>query len=363
MTPLRFIWLIVFWLTLTVQCFAQEALPQLSFLPTRLCGPMTTDDQESNALSSTVAEIEKLLADLPRGRERDIALKLRDAVSVRRLPGFCLDPRNGEFVAESVGGYGTGSREFRVALGNRSLPDIEFDLAAGPEEGTFDYAYRVSNGAKASAPITTWGLMTPVADRTKSLTHQLWPVAAATKSDRTVTVATREGTQTGMGPLLDPGGSELVRWKMPSDRFAIQAGSSLSLFAVRSAFRPGWTTAYVGSDDAIELPQLPLPEEVMAGLEVLSRPEHYFTGVLTVGPKFSPGTDRTWVAGDWLFGIQSMTMGGPLSATSPYVTELLDALVRIAASAPEALVPLKVRSPPKGAMEALVDKAVRMALR
>ena len=354
---------IVFWLTPATQCFAEEALPQLSFLPARLCDPTTTSDQESSAQSSIAAEIEKLIADLPRGRERDVALRLRDAVSVRHLPGFCMDPRNGEFVAESVGGYGTRSREFRVALGNRSLPDIEFDLAAGPEEGTFDYAYRVSNGAEARAPIATWGLMTPVADHTKSLTHPLWPVATATKSDRTVTVATREGTQTGMGPLLDPGGSELVRWKMPSDRFAIQAGSSPSLFAVRSAFRPGWTTAYVGSDDAIELPQQPLPEEVMAGLEVLSRPEHYFTGVLTVGPKFSPGTDRTWIAGDWLFGIQSMTMGGHLSATSPYVTELLDALVRIAASAPEALVPLKVRSPPKGAMEALVDKAVRMALR
>ena len=359
---LRFACSIVFWLTVAMRCVAQEALPRLSILPTRLCDPVATGNLGTSAGNSTEA-IEKLLADLPRGRERDIAQRLRDAVSVRHLPGFCKDPRNGEFVAESVGGNGTGSREFRVALGNHSLPEIEFDLASGLEEGTFDYAYRVSNGAEASAPIITWGLMTPVADRTKSLTHPLWLVAAAMQSDRAITVTAREDTQMGMGPMLDPGGSDLSRWKIPSQRFAIQAGSSLSLFAVRSQFRPGWTTAFVGSNDVIELPERPLPEEVMAGLEVLSRPEHYYTGVLTVGPKFSPGTDRTWIAGDWHFGVQSMVAAGQLSARSPYVAQLLDSLILIAASAPEAQVALRVGTHPNSAMEALVDKAVRLALR
>ena len=70
-------------------------------------------------------------------------------------------------------------------------------------------------------------------------------------------------------------------------------------------------------------------------------------------PKFEPGTDRTWIAGDWLFGVQSMVVAGRLTAGSTYVAELLDALFRIAGSASEAQVPLKVRSTPNGAMEAL----------
>ena len=362
---LRFTCPIVVWLTVTVQCLGQDALqnaiPRLSFVPARVCGPGATDDQETGDQSVT-EEIERLIADLPRGRERDIAEKLLEEVSDRRLPGFCLDPRTGDFVAGSVGSGGSGLGEFRVSLGNRGLPEIGVDVTARPDEGAFDYAYRVSNGAEAGAPIVTWGLMTPVADRTKTLTHPIWQVGAAALSDRVVAVTSQEGTQTGMGPLLSPGGSELSRWRTAAERFAIQAGSSLSLFGVRSDFLPGWTTAYVGSDDAIELPEHPLPRDVMAGLEVLSRPSHYYTAVLTMGPKFEPGTARTWIAGDWLFGVQSMVVAGQLTSGSPYVAELLDALFRIAGSASEAQVPLKIGSTPNGAMEALVDKAVRMAL-
>ena len=266
------------------------------------------------------------------------------------------------FIACLICNLKTAPTNFRVVLGNRSLPEIGVDVAARPEEGAFDYAYRVSNGSEAIAAITTWGLMTPAADRTKRLTHPLWPIAAATQSNRVATVSARKGTQTGVWPLLSSGGTELSRWRAAADRFAIQAGSSLSLFKVRSNFRPGWTTAYVGSDDTIEIPQQPLPAAVRAGLEILSRAEYYYTAVLTMGPKFEPGTDRTWIAGDWHLGIQNLIAANQLSAASPYVAELLNALIRIAASAPEARVPLKVGSTPNRAMEALVDKAVRMAL-
>lgn len=356
---------IVVWLTVTVQCLGQDTLqggvPQLSFVPARVCDQVATDD-EWTVDQSLTEEIERLIEDLPRGRERDIAEQLLSEVSDGYLPGFCLDLRSGDFVAACVSSERAGSGEFRVALGNRSLPEIEVDVAARPTEGAFDYAYRVSNRSEAGAPITTWGLLTPAADRTKHLAHPLWPVATAKQSNRVVTVTARENTQIGLWPLLSSGGIELSRWRAGADRLAIQAGSSLSLFAVSSNFLPGWTTAYVGSDDTIELPPQPLPSDVMAGLEVLSRPEHYYTAVLTMGPKFEPGTDRTWIAGDWHLGVQNMIAVRQLSTASPYVTELLDALSRIAGSAPEAQVPLKVGSTPNGAMEALVDKVVRMAL-
>lgn len=359
---LRFAWPIVLGLTFAMRCFAQEALPQVSFLPVRVCDPVATGDQGTGAQSST-AEIENLLADLPPGTERDIALELLNEVSIRSLPGFCQDPRNGDFVATSVSGIGSRASEYRVALGDRSLPKIEVDVSFQHETGAFDYGYRLSNGAAAAAPITTWGLMVPASDRTKSMTHPIWPVAAAAESDPAVAVAVQESAERAMGPTISVGGRDLSRWKMPSDEFAIQAGASLALFAVNSAFRPGWTTAYVGSDDAIELPRQPLREDVKAGLEVLSKPEHYYTSVLTIGPKFGPSTDRPWIAGDWLTGVQTMVAAGSLSARSPYVAEVLDSLARIGASAPEARVPLEVGTPPEGAMEALIDKVLRMALR
>lgn len=359
---IRFACSIVFWMIVAVQCVAQEGLPRLSFLPTQLCDPVTTGNAGTDAGPST-EEIQKLLADLPRGRERDIALQLLKEVSVRRLPGFCRDPRTGEFVADSGSESGTRLGKFRVTLGNRSQPEVGFDVASRPEESAFDYAYRVSNGTEASAPIVTWGLLTSVADPKQILTHPLWPVAAPTESDLAAMVTAQESTQTVTVPMLDPNGIHLSRWRTPSDRFAIRAGSSLSQFAVRSEFRPGWTTAYIGSDDAIKLPQQPLPQDLLAGLEVLSRPEHYYTQVLTVGPKFEPGTSRAWIAGDWHLGVQVMIADGQLSAGSPYVAELLGSLAVIGASASDAQVALRVRAPPRSAMEALVDKAIRLALR
>lgn len=348
----------VAWLTITMQCFAQEALPRVSFLSSPVCGSV-----ESEPLSSR-EEIKKLLAELPQGMERDIALQLLNEVSGGRLKGFCRDPQSGEFVAAYASGKEAGSSQFRVALGNRSLPRLQVDVAILPERGGFGYAYRLSNGVGAMAPIRTWGLMTPSTGRTARMTHPSWLVGVPVpRSDRVLTVTARESTAAAVGPTPNADGSDLSRWQAPSDRLAIQAGESLSQFALTSDLRPGWTMAYVGSDDAIELPQQELSEEVKAGLDTLSKPEHYFTPVLTIGPKFGPGTGRTWIAGDWHVGVQMMVSAGQLSAGSPYVAKLLGALAHIAASAPEAQIALEVGIPPSSGAETLLDKAVRMALR
>lgn len=247
-------------------------------------------------------------------------------------------------------------------MGNRSLPEIEVDVAARPESGVFDYVYRVANGSDARAPIVIWDLMTLATDRTKSLTHPFWQVGPRGRSDQAVEVIARERAPAALGQTLSTGGSEWSPWSAATDRFAIQPGSSLSMFAVRSAFRPGWTTAYFGSDDAIEIPEQPLPDDVKAGLDLLSRPEHFYTPVHALGPNIEPGTDRTWIAGDWHLGVQIMVTAGQLSAESPYVVKLLSVLGLIGASAPGARVPLRVGTRPNSAMESLVDKAVRMAL-
>ena len=89
----------------------------------------------------------------------------------------------------------------------------------------------------------------------------------------------------------------------------------------------------------------------------------FYTAVHTTGPKFGPGTNRNWIAGDWHLGVQIMIAADQLSAGSQCVAELLGVLSLMAGSAPEAQVPLKVGTPSKGSSEAIVDKAVRMVLR
>lgn len=83
---LRFTYPIAFWLAVAVQCFAQEAQPRMSFLSAPVCGAAEADDQGPGALSLR-EEVQRLLADLPRGRERDLALQLLKEVSEGRLQG------------------------------------------------------------------------------------------------------------------------------------------------------------------------------------------------------------------------------------------------------------------------------------
>lgn len=357
---IRFACIVILELTVTVQIVAQEVLPQVSWFSFPVCNSIETDDHDKGA-SASIEAISALLEELPPGRERKVAQKLLYELVGERLQGFCNDSQTGAFLAASSGGLGSRSTELRIVLGNRSVPEIEVDVTALPNNGGFGYVYRVTNKTYARAPIATWGLMTSKADHGIKMTHPIWQVVPSVRqSNRVRIIAVRENTEISLRPVLSTAERHFSRWTTPLVQHAIQAGSSLSLFTVTSDYRPGWTTAYVGSRDTIRIPDLSISKEITAGLEVLSRLENYYSSVLTIGPKFGPDIDRSWIAGDWHLGIQMMIAHGLLSANSRYVSELLSSLSRIAQS--EVRINFEVDRKPSDGMESVIDKIVRMAL-
>ncbi len=60
-------------------------------------------------------------------------------------------------------------------------------------------------------------------------------------------------------------------------------------FRIRSSFSPGLTTAYARGDGYIEAPG-ELPEEVVQRLIPLQRAPAWQKPVITIGPRFAPGT-------------------------------------------------------------------------
>ena len=332
-------------------------IPQLRFSPFGICGSADAGEGGSGG-RETEDEIRKLIKELPRGEERDIARDLLNTMSGGRLPGFCTDPRSRALVVTESDWAG-----HRIVLGNRSSLRVQVEVARLPEDGGFGYLYRVSNLADARASIMTWGVLVPDGNRVEKETHPVWMTVAPTvEPSRYMAVRARQSTEVLAGPAIEPG-RELARWSTPSEDLAIQPGRSQLPFGLRSGYRPGWTIAYAGSAEFIELPDGPVPEALEAGLDWLARPENYYSSALTIGPKFGPEADRTWVAGDWYQGIDAMVATGRLSAESGYVASLKDSLGRIARSASKARVPLTTSGKPREGIEASVDRAVRMALR
>ena len=112
-----------------------------------------------------------------------------------------------------------------------------------------------------------------------------------------------------------------ARWSTSLDEYPIAVGGKAAGFVVKSSFRPGWTTAYVGAGEGIHLPTA-VPGPVREEISVLARPEIKNSLVLTIGPKFSPDATPQWVASDWNLGVQKLVNRGRLS-DSAYIQGLM----------------------------------------
>ena len=351
---LRIAFLIAIGAVAAEQLIAAETVARMRWLSSPPCGSMRIEHERPNQSIHENILVD-VIAELPAGRERKIAQEILSEIGGTRLHAFCRDPHTDEYVANLPQSRGHSSSTLRVVLGNRSQPRIEADVGAVSGKGSFQYMYRVYNESHAKAPIMTWGLLIPAVDRANKMMHPTWQVLPPMQESRR-TIKTSQD----LGSHHVKSANNLSRWRTSSEKLAIQAGSSMSLFSITSSFRPGWTIAYVGSDDGIEIPERPIPEEVEAGLYLLSRPEHYYSSVLTIGPKFGPDMDRTGIAGDWNLGIQMMITAGVLSIDSRYVSALLNSLSRIAAA--EVRIEFEVDTEPLDDTEARIGTIVQMAL-
>ena len=363
--------LLIFGLGLAAQSGAQDLGGVGAWFAAPSCGAVEAGNT-GNLLGLT-QRARTLARELPEGRERAIAQALVQELEPGRLQLFCRDTATGELVAHYSSGIGatgvvseTESTELRVKLQNLSYPEITFHVAQLPDDGGFKYLYRLSNKSGARRPITSWGIMSLKADRSLELAHPTWQTSSTEGTGNSGVVSESGVVENLPGPGVQLGrdhhafARKLVRWTTTLDGHPVQAGASLTLFSVTSEFRPGWTTAYVGSDGGVQRPEGEIPAGVEKELNILLRPENYYSPILTIGPQFGPDVGHSWIAGNWHLGIQRMVKQGQLSPDSAYVAELLRSLTQIAQS--ELNLELNVSSKPAPGMEALLDKIVRMAL-
>ncbi len=358
-----------------IQCAGQFATVSI----TRLAAPDCSADNttvsasfgQGAASQDSVMERAVLLArDLPPSQERDIAQEIVGELRSGDVLGFCQDPQTGEFVAKIpvVGPTGvvsgTGYKEFRVALENRSDPEITQQImpqATGPH---YRYVYQISNRSGARGSITGWGIVVPAGDTSLRMSHPLWQANSTGDLLGPVGVVSEDARAKDVGPIPGLGGNvaggKLVRWTAGSPEIVIQPGNNLAAFTALSNYRPGWTTAYFGSGSGVELPEGDIPAVVNEGLESLLEPHNYYSAVLTFGPKFSPSVNKSWIAADWYSALDRMVLTGRLSSRSRYVSELLNALATIAQS--ETDVELSIQDKPSRGLEETIDSLVRMAL-
>jgi hypothetical protein len=78
----------------------------------------------------------------------------------------------------------------------------------------------------------------------------------------------------------------------------IAPGTSATDFIVRASYLPGFTTAYVKGGEPLSTPG-ELPFEAAQQLIPLMKLKESTRVVLTVGPRFAPGTDKRVIAADY----------------------------------------------------------------
>lgn len=361
---------------LAIQCAGQGVTASMTWLAAPDC---SSDDAVSGTSggpgptgqNSVMKRAASLASELPSGPERQIALQIVEELQSGDIPGFCLDPQTGEFAARIPAGIGptgvvseTEFTDFRVALENQSDPEITYEITPQAAGSGYRYSYRVANRSGARGSVTGWGIVVSAEDSSLRMSHPLWQANSTGDLLGPVGIVSEDAPAGGIHPIPGLGGNvaggKLVRWAASSAEMAIQPGKSLAAFTAISNYRPGWTTAYVGSGTGVALPDDDIPSVVKDGLEILMEPHNYYSSVLTFGPKFSPSVSKSWIAADWYSALHRMILTGRLSSSSRYIGGLLNALGTIAQS--ETDVALSVREKPSQGLEETVDKLVRMAL-
>ena len=329
---------------------------------------------DSKSPAQFLMRARRLADELPPGPEQAIARTLSRELARElgdgRLEAFCRDSTTGEFVARYPSdldtasfGPGTTLTEVRVQAQNLGAPEIAFDVVELPDDRGFAYFYRVSNNSGARQPITEWGVLCQLGDGTIESTHPIWHTISEQEAigDAWFSLGGRSGNRpTEAVKTLPVLPRNLVRWMTRSNEYPIRAGQSLAMFVLTSKFRPGWTTAFIGSKGEVRRPEGPIPDTIARELRILLRPMNNYLPVVTIGPQFGLDSSRSRIAGDWSLGIQQMIRHGELTSQSTYVVALLDTLLQIEKYDPD--LQFKIKSRPKSGMEMLIDKVIRLAL-
>lgn len=243
----------------------------------------------------------------------------------------------------------SGRMTASVSMLNQVQAGISTIVTAN-SDGTYNYAYTVSNAPGAAHPIKVWSIGMPAIDGALSATHSSWQAAL-----EQVSTAPNPPTNTvSMGTVA------LTTWSSPIGA-AIPAGGSVTGFNVTSNYLPGFTIVYARSDTDYSLPAN-LPAQVTQQLAVMRQRDWMNQRLLAIGPRFPKGWTRDVIAADFKNGISRLVSAGILSSSSPFVAALGPALDALIASG-GAPVPLEAAiSAAASAQEKSIANAVSISL-
>jgi hypothetical protein len=208
----------------------------------------------------------------------------------------------------------TGRKTFTFELHNLVAPSVSVAIAQDPS-GAYTYDYSLRNGEWAKQAIRTWSFVGPAGDSSLSANGPDW---TATK------IPTARARQIALPSVSQLGAEVIFHSGSGND---ILPGSALNRFHVTSTYSPGFTTAFVRSGAAFDLPS-ELPTPVADQIGVLAKPDWDSQPVVILGPRFSPGSSVAAIAADFHIGITRLIRNGTLSGDSPFVKQALATLAK-----------------------------------
>jgi hypothetical protein len=262
-------------------------------------------------------------------------------------PIVAWDVRTGDYLVLRRDGGRVGE-EVRLK-GSRNLsPVVSVKITQVPG-GAWEYMYSFENGRSAADRIGEVSLVLPT--HVKVLSRSSPP-----------------NWRVSQRLALDPG--EVVEGWTPLDLAAsVGSGVSRTGFQLTSAETPGFLPARVhaadiGSSDRIKA----APEPIQELVRNVQRNGFDSAVVLTIGPKFPPGTNRIAILADFHEGLQVLLKQRHLSETSEFIADLRAALrTYLNAIAQAADVPaeefigpsVRVAGKPATALEAQIHAALK----
>jgi len=202
---------------------------------------------------------------------------------------------------------GSSKREIlRLTIHNRIQPSVRVDMSREGE--LFKYEYSLFNSSASRDSITTFSIVASHDPDMQTSTGQ-WNGGVMTNTE-----AKRIGLSAAPNDWW-------VTWFCPSSG-PLVPGSSIR-FVLKSAHRPGFTTASVAHFPAFDISEY-WPEEVIHQANPLQDPYWVDKHVITLGPRYAPDYPADKIAADYLAGIGDLLRDGRLDFNSRFVQETTD---------------------------------------
>ena len=270
------------------------------------------------------------------------------------------DPNTEEIVIAYPGNLGKADFEkdhgslviHRMGTNRGARPTMESEVTPAGG-GKFRYTYRLSNAPSAKKSIASFDLVSPGEPDGALIAPPTW--RGASMRSRVEAVGAALGTAGATGVLLS--------WYFMDEQAQVGRGMSLDGFAVSSIYGPGISVAYV-TGGVHESPPGGLPDVVDEQLQRPLSKAFNTQSVLTIGPKFAPGTPRSRIAQDYYFGILRMVDTGLLERQSPFVAGILEKLQQYFNQNAEAFAraPFQIAQKPQNQLEQSLLRALTLAV-